>query len=183
MGFRLFWKWRRNAKTNASVPDNGMEGLDCRNGKEITLPQMAPGTVIRRSIRQFPHLSPEDASVGAFVGWMRANGGVGKHLQGDLYDAYRLLCNASSVAPLSDKKFGREMIRAGCERKQLDFTDIGGRRSKPWGICIPMETEVEASKAEIGRTVMGWETSKGPSRKRTAKMKRAETKRKLMASM
>lgn len=175
------WKWRWNAKTEASVPDSGMERLNCRNGTEITLPQMAPGTVIRRSVRQFPHLVPEDASVEAFVGWMRANGGVGKHLQGDLYDAYRLLCNASRVAPLSDKKFGREMIRAGCERKQLDFKDAGGARSKPWGISIPAGSGTEASKAEIGRTVMGWETSKGPSRKRTARMKRAETKRKCVA--
>ena len=179
----MFRKWRWKPKTNVSVPDNGMEGLNGGNGTEITLPKIPPGTVIRRSIRQFPHLVPEDASVEAFVGWMRANGGVGKHLQGDLYDAYRLLCNASSVVPISDKKFGRELIRAGCERKPLDFRDAGGARSKPWGICIPMETEVEASKSEIGRTIMGWETSKGPSRKRTAKMKRAETKRKLMASM
>ena len=177
----MFRKWRWKPKTNVSVPDNGMEGLNGGNGTEITLPKIPPGTVIRRSIRQFPHLVPEDASVEAFVGWMRANGGVGKHLQGDLYDAYRLLCNASSVAPLSDKKFGREMIRAGCERKQLDFKDAGGARSKPWGIYIPAVPE--ASKAEIGRVVMGWETSKGPPRKRTAKMKRAEVKRKLVALM
>ena len=177
------WKWRWNAKTEASVPDTGMEATCHSNGTEITLPRTPPGTVIQRSIRQFPHLVPADASAEAFVDWMRANGGVGKHLQGDLYDAYRLLCNASNVPPLSDKKFGREMIRAGCERKQLDFKDAGGARSKPWGIYIPLEVETEASGAEIGRTIMGWETPKGPSRKRTARMKRAETKRKLVASM
>lgn len=174
------WKWRWNAKTEASVPDSGMERLNCRNGTEITLPKTpnaASGTVIRRSVRQFPHLVPEDASVEAFVGWMRANGGVGKHLQGDLYDAYRLLCNASSVAPLSDKKFGREMQRAGCDREKLDVKDAGGARSKPWEI----EIGTEASGAKIRKTVMGWETPKGPSRKRTARMRKAELKGKYVA--
>jgi hypothetical protein len=174
----LFWKWRRNAKTEASIPDNGTEAITCGNGRE-NIGSNVPSkhtfqACVSRSIRKFPHLAPKDASAEAYVAFLRANGSTGEHLQGDLYDAYHLLCVASSFTPIPWKQFGKEMRKAGCSRRQGDISD--GARSKPMMITIPPE-------GEIGRQMMDWESPKGPSRKRTAKIKRAETKRKLVASM
>lgn len=177
----MLWNWRRNAKTEASIPDNGTEAITCGNGRQNTGSSVPSKdsfqTSVSRSIRKFPHLAPPNASAEAYVAFLKANGSVGEHLQGDLYDAYQALCVASRMTPIPWKQFGKEMRKAGCGRRQGDISD--GARSKPLFISIPDGSETEG---KTGRQV-GWETSKGPSRKRTAKMKRAETKRKLVASM
>jgi hypothetical protein len=178
----LLWKgwWKRKDK---HLPEPEVrEALSPRNETEMTLPKTDTGTVVDRYVRRFPHLCPANNSAEAFVEWMRANDGVGKHLQGDLYDAYRLLCGTTKTVPLSDKRFGKALEALGCKRKRLDFYE-GRVRSKPWQITITDGNDPPNLEAEIGRQIRGWESPKGPSRKRTAKIKRAETKRKLVASM
>ena len=172
----MLWKWRRSAKTEASIPDNGTEAVTCGNGRENIASDVPSKSSfqasVSRSVRKFPHLTPKDASAEAYVAFLRAHGSTGEHLQGDLYDAYHLLCVASSFVPIHWKQFGKEMRKAGCSRRQGDISD--GVRSKPILITIP-ETE-----GDVGSQAVGWETTKGPSRKRTARVKRAEMKRKLV---
>lgn len=117
---------------------------------EITLPETQTKRFqnpVLRSIRQFPHLGPANTSAEAFVSWMQANGGAGEHLQGDLYAAYKLLCNGSEWLPISEKKFGREMERVGCVRKPMDIND--GKRSKPLSITIPAAGETGSVESKI----------------------------------
>lgn len=168
----MWWKLWRKGETERTVPDNGMEAISAGNGKENIPSKRTFQASVSRSIRRFPHLAPPNPSAEAYVAFLRANGSVGEHLQGDLYDAYQSLCVASSFVPIPWKQFGKEMRKAGCSRRQGDISD--GARSKPILITIPAE-------GEIGREVMDWETTKGPSRKRTARVKRAEMKRKCVA--
>lgn len=174
------WKWRWKRKTEDLPVPEVREALSLRNETEMTLPKTGTGTVIDRSIRQFPHLGPVNTSAEAFVQWARANGWVGEHLQGDLYDAYRMLCGNFQTVPLSDKRFGKALEAIGCKRKRLDFYE-GSVRSKPWQITITDGNDPPNLEAEIGRQIRVWETTKGPSRKRTARVKRAEMKRKCVA--
>lgn len=152
-----------------------MEAISHGNGSENVSSKGSFHSCVSRSIRQFPHLAPANSTAEAFVAFLRANGTTGEHLQGDLYEEYRVLCVASRFVPIPWKEFGKEMRKAGCSRRQGDISD--GARSKPMLISIPDGSETEG---RIGRQIVGWETPKGPSRKRTARMKRAETKRKLV---
>ena len=144
----MFRKWRWKPKTNASVPDNGMEGASLSNERvNSELPSVLP----RPSRRKFAPPAPTDASAKTFVRWMQANGGTGEHLQGDLYDGYRFLMRASRLVPLRRNEFGRELKRAGCGRKEIDISDAG-TRSKPYVISIPSVNETEAVEAkEVSR--------------------------------
>jgi hypothetical protein len=146
----------------------------------MTGPKTGTEPIMGRTIRQFPHLGPADTSAEAFVKWMQANGGTGKHLHGDLYDAYRLLCQPFGEVPLSDKRFGKALQKLGCVRKKLDFYE-GGVRRKPYQFTIPEGNETPSPEVEMGLKLMGWEASKGPVRKRTARVKRAEMKGKCVA--
>lgn len=168
----MFRKWRWKAKTEQEPDSDGSEAISHGNGSEIASSKRTFHASVSRSIRKFPHLAPPNPSAEAYVAFLRANGSTGEHLQGDLYDAYQSLCVASSLVPIPWKEFGKEMRKAGCSRRQGDMTDRG--RSRPMLITIPEK------EGEVGSQVVGWETSKGPSRKRTVRVKRAETKRKLV---
>lgn len=121
-----------------------MEGPCHSNGKVI--PEL-PSELPRASKRKFKPPAPPDASAKSFVKWMQENGGVGEHLQGDLYDGYRFLMRTSNLAPLKRNEFGRELKRAGCGRREIDISD-GGVRSKPYVISIPSVNETEAREAK-----------------------------------
>jgi hypothetical protein len=119
----------------------------CNGGEIPELPSVLP----RASKRKFGPPAPPDASAKSFVKWMQENGGVGDHLQGDLYDGYRFLLRASNLVPLKRNEFGRELKRGGCGRKEIDISD-GGVRSKPYVISIPSVNETEAREAkEVSR--------------------------------
>lgn len=175
------WKGWWKPKTEDLPKAEAGEALSPGSGTEIRVAKPVTVSVIERSIRQFPHLGPPNTTVEAFVRWMQANGGTGKHLQGDLYDAYRLLCARSESLPMSDKRFGKEMERICGPRGTLDVRNGNKVRSKSREITIPNGSDPPNLEAKIARQLVDWESPKGPSRKRTARMKRAETKRKCVA--
>jgi len=88
-----------------------------------------PFDAFRRLFSSRPHLAPADATIPAFIVWLRDElGWAGQHYQEDLWCEYVQVCRVAGYRPIKWKKFGRGLEEAGFKPYQTEIRESGQRK-------------------------------------------------------
>ena len=99
-----------------------------------------PGTAFLRLAQSRAYMAPRDASVTAFLAWLRELGEAGTWVQEELYQEYRHICHLSGTdgAQMPAKWFGKALEDHGCRRWKAELLREG-HRWRPMMVTIPDE--------------------------------------------
>ena len=115
-----------DATHNPAMPPDAMSGKD-------------RVTAFTRLRQQWPHMAPQDATIGAFLAWLRELGEAGSWEQAELRDEYEHICWLTGEPPMSKRWFGKALEGHGCHRWQA-YMVIDGQRRRPMFVYVPEQT-------------------------------------------
>lgn len=152
----LFWSRKRQqeestvARHLAAVRTSvrGIRGIGkgplATRGQDVPPIRNWSATAARRFANDLPGLVPDDRSVGSFAAWWIGLGMTADIDQDDLRDEYEVICALAGYEPVSVIDFGRDLLKAGCQRSQADRRRRG-KRWRPYVISFkPLPTGAEA---------------------------------------
>lgn len=96
----------------------------------------------RRCLAQVPNLAPREASMGAFVAWLRVHGEHGDWEQSELLEQYEIICELTRVEAMPAKWFGKALEKQGCRRWQASLV-VDGERWRPMMVHVPAASPVK----------------------------------------